>query len=337
MLTEKELQKLHTNQRLLVKELQSRSVNVEVLASDIELLEAELDSHKEIILDRDSSINPYAVSVVCGDKFLAKKLLQRANISVPVGEVFSFDELTEALTYAQDNKFPLVVKPVFGSHGYDIHMDLENLVEVKDAIIKFHNSLGSKPFIIEQQAEGEEYRIFITKNGDYAVLHRDPSHVFGDGESTLKQLAEKETDLRMNPRTNCLCPILLDDTVDIYLASKGLSLDFIPDKDSKIYLRHNSNVAMGATCEDFTDKVHESVIDVCKKTLDVFHGLPYAGVDLMSKDITKEQTPDMYKILEVNSVPGLHMHYSPSSGKSRNLAKHIVDIMFPETRSLNDE
>lgn len=52
----------------------------------------------------------------------------------------------------------------------------------------------------------------------------------------------------------------------------------------------------------------------------------------MSKNIEIEQTENMYNIIEVNTVPGIHMHMRLSKGKPRNVAKYIVDMIFPETK-----
>jgi cyanophycin synthetase len=331
MLDDEGLAKLHTNQRLLVLELQKRGVDVRILSLEEEWLEAECNGHKEFILDRDSSINPYAVSVIAGDKYKTKRLLQRAGISVVKGNQFTHRQMDDALVYAQDLGFPIVVKPVFGSHGYDVNMDLLNLVQVKTAIDSVVESIGRRHFLIEEQFEGKEYRVFITREGDYAVLHRDPSHVIGDGVKTIRKLAEEETAKR-DPKKTSLCPIMLDEVVDEYLARRDKDLNYVPQAGEKVYLRHNSNVAHGGTCEDFTDKVHSSVIEVSKKTLDVFHSLPYAGVDFLTKDVFAEQTPDMYRILEVNTVPGFKMHMYPSKGEPRNIAVYVADMMFPETR-----
>ena len=51
----------------------------------------------------------------------------------------------------------------------------------------------------------------------------------------------------------------------------------------------------------------------------------------MSKNIEENQTEDMYNIVEVNTVPGIHMHMRPSHGEPRNVAKYMVDLIFPET------
>ena len=111
----------------------------------------------------------------------------------------------------------------------------------------------------------------------------------------------------------------------------------IPNKEKKVYLRHNSNVAKGGLCIDYTDKIHPSVIENCKKILEIFSGLSYVGIDYMSKDILAEQTSDMYNIIEVNTVPGIHMHMKPSEGTPRNVAKYMVDMIFPETKEQVNE
>ena len=103
----------------------------------------------------------------------------------------------------------------------------------------------------------------------------------------------------MNPRTNALCEILVDDELVKYISKKGLTLNSIPPKGEKVYLRPNSNVAMGGICEDYTDRVHPSVI-------------------------------------EINTVPGIHMHFRPAIGKSRNIAKYIVDMIYPETFDIKE-
>ena len=57
----------------------------------------------------------------------------------------------------------------------------------------------------------------------------------------------------------------------------------------------------------------------------------------MSKDIEAEQTAEMYNIVEVNTIPGIHMHMRPSIGKPQNVAKYMVDMIFPETKEQENE
>lgn len=331
MLDNSELLKLHTNQRLLVMEMQSRGIDVDVIYNEIELIKAEYGKHIEWILDRDSSITPYSVSIMCGDKYITKKILEQNEISVPIGEKFLPNEWELSVFYARKIGFPVVVKPVFGSHGDNIYMDIESENELKDIVQNVFVKTLKTSFIIEKQFNGKEYRVFFTKDGKYAVLHREPAHVIGDGVHSISELIEIENEKRKE-RINSLCPIAIDEITEIYMKKNNISMEYIPNENEKVYLRHNSNVAKGGLCIDYTDKIHKSVLGNCKKILETFSGLSYVGIDYMSKDIESTQTSDMYNIVEVNTVPGIHMHMRPSEGKPRNVAKYMVDMIFPETK-----
>ncbi len=324
---------LHSNQKILIYEMLKRGITVEVLDKQREIIKTSYKGHDELICDRDSSIMPYNVSILAGDKFFTKQNLMTNNISVPIGECFKAKEIDFIKQAFHILNCPVVIKPVFGSHGFDVYTNLKTEEEVENALRKLIRNRGAETkVIIEEYFDAKEYRVFVTKNKDYAVLNRDPAHVFGDGISTLKELIEEENYDRMNPRTNALCEILVDDELIKYLNNKNLNLDYIPKKDEKVYLRPNSNVATGGICEDYTDRVHSSVIDIAMKTLATFPGLPYVGIDFMTNNIEEKQTDESYRIIEVNTVPGVHMHFRPAIGKSRNIAKYIVDLIYPETK-----
>ena len=263
-------------------------------------------------------------------------ILEKNKISVPIGEKFLPNEWKLSIIYAKKIGFPVVIKPVFGSHGDNIYMDIENENELKDIVQNIYVKKLKTSFIIEKQFEGKEYRVFLTKEGNYAVLHREPAHVIGDGEHTILKLIEIENEKRKK-RINCLCPIATDEITKSYMKKNNISMEYKPAKNEKVYLRHNSNVAKGGLCIDYTDKIHKSVLENCKKILETFSGLSYVGIDYMSKNIEKNQTPDMYNIVEVNTVPGIHMHMKPSEGKPRNVAKYMVDMIFPETEEQKND
>lgn len=326
---------LHSNQKILIYEMLKRGINVEILDEDLELIRSSFQGHVELIYDRDSSIMPYSLSVLAGDKGLTKKILQEHGISVPLGETFSLRDYDYILKAFSIFDTPVVLKPINGSHGYDVYLNLKTTEDVGDAIEKMIKNRGiNTQVLIEEYYPADEYRVFVTKNRDFAVLNRDPAHVFGNGISTIEQLINKENYLRMHPRTNALCEILVDEELHKFLREKGLSMDDIPAKGTKVYLRPNSNVAMGGVCVDYTDKVHPSVIDIGMEVLEAFPGLPYVGIDYMTNSITEKQNPDSYRIIEINTIPGIHMHFRPAIGKSQNIAKYMVDLIYPETKEV---
>lgn len=323
---------LHTNQKILIYELLKRGIYVEVIDEKLELIKATFKDHQELIYDRDSSITPYHVSVLAGNKGIAKRILSQNGVSVPLGEVFKAKDRTSIIKAFELLDGPVVLKPVHGSHGYDVYLNLKRIEEIESILSVLEEKYGSEaPILIEEFFDAKEYRVFLTKAFKCAVLHRDPAYVIGDGIHTIEELIEIENDRRMHPRTNALCEILIDNEMDRYLKENRISRSFIPTLGKKVYVRRNSNVAMGGVCIDKTDEADRSVIEIGKRVLDSFSGLPYVGIDFMTKDISLVQTEDSYRVIEVNTVPGLQMHHRPAIGKSQNVASYIVDLMFPET------
>jgi cyanophycin synthetase len=58
--------------------------------------------------------------------------------------------------------------------------------------------------------------------------------------------------------------------------------------------------------------------------------MKYAGLDYMSKDITKAQLPQSYAILEINASPGIDMHEYPFEGEVRKVSHFFLQGLFPK-------
>ena len=325
---------LHSNQKLVIYEMLKRGIDVEIIDYDREIVMAHYKGHDELLYDRDSSITPYSLSVLAGDKAFTKKMLERNGVSVPIGIDFYANEREKFYKAFDVLSSPVVIKPIHGSHGDDVYTDIRSISEVDDALdaILAHSSPYSK-VLIEEYFKAREFRVFITTRGDYAILERDPAHIYGNGIDNIKKLIDDENYRRMHPRVNSLCEIVIDKEAEKYLNRKNISLYDIPKKDEKVYLRDNSNIAKGGVSIDRTDEVHPTVLEIGKRVLSSFPGIPYLGIDFMTEDISKEQNDDTYRIIEINTVPGVDMHYRPALGKSRNISKYIVDLIYPETRS----
>ncbi len=330
---EEEYSHLHRNQKLLVKELLERGIRVDVLDSDLGIIKATYKDHEELILDRDSSIMPYSVSVLAGNKMLTKKYLKTVGISVPIGCAFNISEykfIKEAFKMFKDG---VVLKPTFGSYGHDVYVELKTENELENAIeqIKKHRGENTE-VLIEEYFDAPEYRVFISRDGEYAVLNREPAYVIGNGHNSIQELIELENDKRKDITKTAMCSIVIDEDALRLMKNHNISLHDVPMENEKVTLRYNSNVATGGVSTDYTDVVHPSVIANCLKVFKAFPGLPYAGVDYMCKNITEKQKEDDYRIIEINTNPGANMHIMPGFGKPRNISRIIVDMMFPETK-----
>jgi D-alanine-D-alanine ligase-like ATP-grasp enzyme len=326
-----DVSKLFANSRFLVQELLARGVTIDALSDDQEILLAKHGNRVEALLGVESSLMSRPTVVLTDNKMITKCLLQRAGLSTPCGEKFDYDYRFAAMAYSVEAVGPLVLKPVIGTHGKDVYLPLENVVEVEEAIEEFHRSQSHSFFILEEFFPGKEFRVFVTSTGKFAVLEREPAWIIGDGKHSISTLVATENDYRMNPRKGCLCAIVLDTASAMYLAKTKRTFDTVPKEGEKVHLRANSNSKTGGTCADVTNITHPSVIEIANQVLKAIPNLPYAGIDFITHDISQPQNANSYRIVEVNSEPAIGIHMAPWRGESQNVAAWLADMIFPET------
>lgn len=106
---------------------------------------------------------------ICRNKYLMKKLLQKNNISVARGLLFSSDD--EITTYnLKEFEFPLIIKPVdsYSSRGV---LKVNTFEELKRCEHATRNFSSNKSIIVEEFIEGKEYSIeSLTFNSETTVI-----------------------------------------------------------------------------------------------------------------------------------------------------------------------
>jgi cyanophycin synthetase len=228
--------------------------------------------------------------------------------------------------------FPLVFKPLDGNHGRGISI---NIRTEEEAIAAYeHAAKISRRVIAERFVTGYDFRVLVIDNKMVAAALRDPAHVTGDGVSTIQQLIDKEnTDPRRGyGHENVLTLISIDrDTLDL-LEKKGYTLDTVPAKDEKVFVKSTANLSTGGTSVDVTDHVHPQNVFICERISKII-GLDICGIDIMAENLHEPLTENGGVILEVNAAPGFRMHIAPSEGLPRNVAGHVLDMLYPPGKS----
>ncbi|NCS97913.1 MAG: hypothetical protein GW762_04970 [Candidatus Pacebacteria bacterium] len=267
-------------------------------------------------------------------------LLQNAGISVPKGYRIKKSASQEYLHSLFDNlQKPLVVKPSDGTWGENITVNIQSFEEFTQAIqVAFqYSGKESARIIVEEMFKGEEYRILATQEKVLGILNRRPASVMANGVDTIRKLIqEKNTNPIRGPK-NSTCShlkIRMDENLRKNLAEQNLTLDSIPPESERIFLRNVSNVSQGGDAIDYTDLVHPSVNEIALKAIKAIPGLSFAGLDMLSTDITMPQTDDSYVIIEINDSPGFDIHDYPYEGKNRHVARAFLFLMFPELKAV---
>lgn len=307
------------------KEAEERGIPVTILGKG-SLLQLGYGKHSKRIqatLTEDTSC--IAADISC-DKELTKELLRTAGIPVPEGLVArSIEELkrhTAMLGY------PVVVKPNNGNQGKGVSVNLKDEQEVITAY-DIAKQFGEE-VIIEKYIEGKHYRVLVVNGRVAACTERIAPFVMGDGKKTIRELIEIENQnpLRGEGHEKPLTKIKLDQVMEMLLLKNNIDIDYVPAVDEQVLLRENDNLSTGGSAIDVTDEIHPENEEIAVNAA-VIIGLDIAGVDITTRDINSPMREDNGAVIEVNAAPGIRMHYFPAKGKSRNVAKHIVDMLFP--------
>ena len=269
-----------------------------------------------------------AIAVETADeKTRVKAYLKRSGIPVPSGRVVSTQE--EAITVFNEIGTPVVVKPDVGNHGNGSTINITNLDQLKKA---FQAAQAYHPaVIVEEYVEGDDFRFLIINGKFIAAARREPAHIIGDGKSSIKELIQKINldPLRGFGHEKALTQIEIDEMTERLLSLRGLSLGSIPVEKEMVYLKATANLSQGGTATDVTDEVSPDIRLMAERAARII-GLDCVGVDALAKDISLPLDPSGIKVVEVNAAPGFRMHLEPTNGQPRNVAKPLVDMLFPE-------
>lgn len=320
--------------RLILSEAKKLGMNIKhIIGTKTFILE-----HKGVVKDfyyQNPGSNSASGMFIVSSKRNTKNYLKSNGLVVPNGfAVKKSDSYAYKKEVYMSLKKPLVIKPDKGTQGKAITVGVKSMFEYNKAIKKAANFSKNKDswLIVEEQLVGfEEYRVLATKEKVIGVIKRNPANVVGDGFSNIRKLIKiKNSDPRRGEYKDHppLFKIIYDEEMKEFLKKQNLKWWTIPQENQTVYLRGVSNISMGGDSIDFTDDVHKSVKEICLRAINLIPGLELGGVDFMSKDITKEQTEDMYSIIEINNSPGIDIHDFPYKGVKRNAGIEFLKVMF---------
>ncbi|WP_055071497.1 cyanophycin synthetase [Clostridium massiliamazoniense] len=261
---------------------------------------------------------------ICCDKNLTKTVLSQNAIPVAKGAVIH--DTIQLLKTAENIGYPVVIKPQFGNKGNGVHLNIKN----ERSLLEAYNDLRKScdKIIVEEYVEGNDYRVCVVNYEVRAVSKRTPPYVIGDGKASIKELIEElnSNPLRGEDHEKPLTKIKLDKDLSEILSKVGKNINSVVEEGEKIYLRENANISTGGFAEDCTDLISEENKKLLERVAKII-GLDICGIDISTKDISGS-LHDNGIVIEVNAAPGIRMHEYPTKGKSRNVARDIINTMY---------
>ncbi len=311
----------------LVEEADNRDIPF-IRLNDQSLVQLGYGVHQKRI-QATTTVNTNMISVdIAGNKHATKTLLGDMGVPVPKGyRIREIDELESALNSIG---YPVVIKPLDGNHGRGATVGITNLEDAKTAFEKASEQSRTRWIIVEQQLAGSDFRALVVNNRLIAVAERVPAHVIGDGKSSIQKLIDKTNS---DPRRGyghekVLTQIDVDGQTMRCVRNGGFDLSSILPKDEILHLKTTANISTGGTAIDCTDEVHPENIFLFERIARII-GLDIAGVDVIAPNVSEPLRENGGGIIEVNAAPGFRMHLAPSEGIGRNVAEHVIDMLFP--------
>ncbi len=258
------------------------------------------------------------------DKWSTNTMIQRLNLPMPKWNVIDTEKELEEIW--DEYTKPVVIKPTGLTGGKGVSVNISTLEKAKKAFKYALDELNSKErapwqrkIMIQEQVEGDDYRLLVINGKLEIATKRIPAFVIGDGKHTIEELIDetnKDPRRDISNPAHILKPIVIDQPLIDLLEDQKLTLKSIPKKDQIVPVRRVASMSQGGVTEDFTDVVGKEIRIIVESLAESLHAFTL-GVDVMCKDISKPLTKENGAILEVNTMPEAYLNFFPTIGTQR--------------------
>ena len=268
-------------------------------------------------------LNDTNSNMLANHKAVTSRTLQLHGIPCPkfvyVSKPLTSTQMQQALT-AHGITFPVVVKPIDGTQGYDVHLNVHTVTDVCrlcDTLLR----TKKRKVIVEEQVQGDNYRVMVHHGKVFDIVKRETASVTGDGVRTVQQLIDARN---VQQKARKLFPT---HNVDEGHLRKQLQLPAHTDVMAHVLV--NGKTVAITNVENYHNgcnttrvplsKVHPDNLAMFAKVNDVL-GLNLSGLDYMCTSPMHVSHPAHGGgvVIEVNPGPCLNMHkdaLQPDTGK----------------------
>jgi D-alanine-D-alanine ligase-like ATP-grasp enzyme len=295
----------------------------------------------QIMYSISSSQDSKIAKEIQRDKWASNQIIEKLALPIPKWQVLeSEDDIEKTWDLYQK---PLVIKPTGLTGGKGVSMNIKTIDQAKKAYRWAKEKtdekirpLWQKKIMMQEQVQGEDYRLLVIDGKLEIVTKRIPAFIIGDGKKNIEQLIEEtNNDPRRdisNP-AHTLKPIRIDEPLLEFLKEQNLSLQYIPKKDEKVTVRKVASMSQGGITEDYTDKVGPEIKYIVESIAKSIHAF-VIGADILCNDISKPLTKENGGILEINTMPEAYLNLFPVIGESREYVGDIyIEKLLKENKT----
>jgi D-alanine-D-alanine ligase-like ATP-grasp enzyme len=282
-----------------------------------------------IVFEQQTPLNDAATNRLIQHKPIIYRMLDDLGVLRPRFVHLEGADLGPARVFRGTIHGPLVMKPAFGTGaGAGVTTNVSN---GKDLVRAFAWARAFCPeTIAEEQLAGLNYRLLFL-DGEYIDgVVRHPPTVLGDGQSTIRQLIERENRLRTVPGAR-VAQSLIEMNLDtrLSLRAQGLGLSSTPERGSVVKVKDVVNDNR-ATENAAVGELHASFRELGRDISRAF-GVSLVGVDVIAPSVASSLAESGGRVIEINTPPG-HFYHHLRSGGGYDVASRLLDHMLPASQ-----
>lgn len=274
-------------------------------------------THAGVSIDCRESLSEMTSAVamsICDDKAMTRMVVEEAGLRVPAQRVSDCGEGDEDFLAEYGR---IVVKPARGEQGHGVHVDIDNVDDMREAVDEAQRHCST--VLVEQFVQGMDLRVVVINFEVVAAAIRQPAQITGTGQHTIKTLIEKQS-RRRSAATGGESRIPLDSETYRTVSSNGYSIDDVLPEGEVINVRRSANLHTGGTIHDVTADLSPALAQAAAEAARAID-IPVVGVDFIVPDPSSSD----YYLIEANERPGLANH------EPQPTAERFIDLLFPAT------
>lgn len=247
------------------------------------------------------------------------------NNSIPVADSYVWSNALSMKNNVEQVSlnmgYPVVVKPVYGQKGYGVTAGITSSKELISAVEPLLEE--GKQILVDKHLNGDEYRIMIYDGDIIGVTKRSNPKIVGDGKNTVNRLIQIFNDGKAKSwQCHNVNKMLIKD--------QGFEVSDVPDEGIEVVISNVANMSNGGGVEDVDlTKIHPDNLNMFKKAAQVC-GLKLTGIDFITPSllIPYHKMPGECGILEMNTGPGMGVHYHTKGDKQHDFIDGFIKRLF---------
>jgi D-alanine-D-alanine ligase-like ATP-grasp enzyme len=262
--------------------------------------------------------------IVTNNKLITKRVLADRGLPIARGEVVSSVEA--ALESFQRVGAPAVVKPIHGSGGKGVTVDIRDDAELKAAAEEAFAKANR--VLVEEMVPGIDLRVMTIAGRAIAAMLRVPANVVGDGAASIRTLIERKNEVRAGNAYLRHCPIQINPFTEHHLELRGMTPDSVPEAGQRVFLHFKANLSSGGDSYELVDVVHPGILRLAEQAAACLPSAYHAGIDILLERFDAPPEQQRCIICEVNLNNEMPIHIFPLFGEPVDTGDEAVEGYF---------